>query len=327
MNQADIQERLEAHDKVPTKEAAVNFKKSLGTKVPLCAQREKAMQFFHNPNITSDLRRVDDALKNIVEEEKSVKMNLKRVIAKEEYNRMGEEPSIEAKKQKLMVPPKVFETEEHLYESDEDFNNFTCNKCDFTSNSEQIMIKHMEKKRRDDWTQMLENMLKYDRRLREWYESPSNFKHLSLKHNLPNPDIEKENDEQPVVDVDKPYKAQEFTTPGTSKAEKVPLRMIREMNKDKEKVRRLSGELEVEKTKRKEDYVKCVERGVRAGIKRRKLDDSESENEDVKVVEKSGNILKVKTTKVIEERNTGRIRNICSTAVLHYWSAAVPQYK
>ena len=40
MNQADIQERLEAHDKVPTKEAAVNFKKSLGTKVPLCAQRE-----------------------------------------------------------------------------------------------------------------------------------------------------------------------------------------------------------------------------------------------------------------------------------------------
>ena len=106
----------------------------------------KHRSFFHNPDLTTNLKVVDEALKGIIDEEKSLKINLKRSIAKEEYEKLGEEPTVEAKKQKLMVPPAMFETDEHGIVSDEDFNNFTCNMCDFTSNSEQTMITHMDKK-------------------------------------------------------------------------------------------------------------------------------------------------------------------------------------
>ena len=213
MDPTNIRELLDAHDKVPTKGEALQFKKSLGTNITLIAQREKTKLFFHNPDITTDLKRVEKALKYILDEEKDVKKSLKREIAKEEYKSMGEDPSKEAKKLKLMIPPDTFETVEHSYVSDESFNNFSCNKCDFSSTSEQIMIKHMEKKRKEAWTQMLEEKMKCDRRVKVWYESPSDFKHLVVKHNLPNPDIENQNDEQIVNDDNKQVEEDTFTTP------------------------------------------------------------------------------------------------------------------
>ena len=111
-----------------------------------------------------------------------------------------------------MIPSNQFDCEEHSYVSDKDFNNFSCDQCEFSSTSEQMMIKHMEKKRKESWTQMLEEKIKCDKRFQDWYDSPSDFKHLSVKHNLPNPNIENENDD----------KEHDFATPETSKAERVP---------------------------------------------------------------------------------------------------------
>ena len=98
MDPTNIRELLDAHDKVPTKGEALQFKKSLGTNITLIAQREKTKLFFHNPDITTDLKRVEKALKYILDEEKDVKKSLKREIAKEEYKSMGEDPSKETKK-------------------------------------------------------------------------------------------------------------------------------------------------------------------------------------------------------------------------------------
>ena len=82
-------------------------------------------------------------------------------------------------------------------------------------------------------------------------------------------------------------------------------------------MRRPSGELEVEKKRKmKYDYVINMERGERAEIKQKKLNDNESKNKDVEVFGKVGNILRVKTSKVPEERNTGRIRNISKLKTL-----------
>ena len=155
MNTTHINELLDAHDKVPTKGEAVKFKKSLGSKITLVAQREKTKLFFHNPEITTNLKTVDAALKGIVEEEKSFKMDLKRTITKEEYEVLGEEPSKFARRQVFMIPPDVFETDEHNYTSDDGFNNFSCNMCNFSSTSEQIMIVHMGKKRKEALTEDL----------------------------------------------------------------------------------------------------------------------------------------------------------------------------
>ena len=313
MDSANINQLLDAHDRVPTKGEAVQFKRSLGTNTSLRQQRDRSREFFHNPDMTTNLKIVDSALKGIVEEEKNIKRNIKRQIAKEEYEHWQEEPSKEAKKHKLMIPPDMFETEEHFYVSDEEFNNFSCNHCNFSSNSEQTMIKHMEKKRKEAWTQMLEEKLNLDKRCKEWYESPSDFKHLAVKHNLPNPDIENRYDSD---EGDNHENMEDFVTPGTSKATRVPLRVVRELNQEKEKVRRISGELDIVKTKNKICLEKNVERGIRAELKRRKLLEEGVENKTVEVLEKVGSIFKVKTTKIIEEKSTGRIRRCSQTQTL-----------
>jgi hypothetical protein len=46
MDTTHINELLDAHDKVPTKGEAVKFKKSLGSKITLKAQREKNKAFL-----------------------------------------------------------------------------------------------------------------------------------------------------------------------------------------------------------------------------------------------------------------------------------------
>ena len=58
MDQANIIERLEAHDKMPKTEEFVHLKISSGTKLTLNEQREKAKLFFHNPNLTPDLKKL-----------------------------------------------------------------------------------------------------------------------------------------------------------------------------------------------------------------------------------------------------------------------------
>ena len=62
MTTTNVNQLLEAFDKVPTKGEAVQFKKSFGTEIILMAQREKAKFFVHNLDITTDLKRVDAAL-------------------------------------------------------------------------------------------------------------------------------------------------------------------------------------------------------------------------------------------------------------------------
>ena len=98
MDSANINQLLDAHDRVPTKGEAVQFKRSLGTNTSLRQQRDRSREFFHNPDMTTNLKIVDSALKSIVEEEKNIKRNIKRQIAKEEYEHWQEEPSKEAKK-------------------------------------------------------------------------------------------------------------------------------------------------------------------------------------------------------------------------------------
>ena len=65
---------------------------------------------------------------------------------------------------------------------------------------------------------------------------------------------------------------------------------------------------------KKENIEKNVERGIRAELKRRKLHDGE--NKIVEVIEKAGNILKVKKTKVIKENNTGKVKRLSQTQTL-----------
>ena len=46
MDPTNIRELLDAHDKVPTKGEALQFKKSLGTNITMIAQRGKTKLFF-----------------------------------------------------------------------------------------------------------------------------------------------------------------------------------------------------------------------------------------------------------------------------------------
>ena len=144
------------------------------------------------------------------------------------------------------------------------------------------------------------------------------YDHLAVNFNLPNPNIDNENykDEQMFGEVDRKDEKEDFNTPGPSKvgAPRVPIRHVRELNKEKEKARRISGELYIEKTNKKDDIEKNVERGIRAELKRRKLHDGEIKI--VEVIEKVGNILKVKKTKVVEEKNTGKVRSFSQTQTL-----------
>ena len=68
MDHGNIVELLDAHDKVPTKREAVEFKKNMGPNFSWRVQRDKAQEFFHNPDLTTNLKVVDEALKGIIDE-------------------------------------------------------------------------------------------------------------------------------------------------------------------------------------------------------------------------------------------------------------------
>ena len=59
------------------KKKLLNSEKSLGNNLTQNAQRERAMQFFHHPNVTKSLKRVDRSLNTFAGEEYSIKINLK----------------------------------------------------------------------------------------------------------------------------------------------------------------------------------------------------------------------------------------------------------
>ena len=181
--------QLDAHDRCPTRGEALEWKKKKCSKIGTREQRGKAIEFFNNASISSNLKVVDRAIKDMPIQEKKMKLNLKRLIAKDEYEKSGETKP--CNDEILQIPPDSFEKNTHAYHVNNDATEFNCNQCDFKSNSQQDVIIHMNKKRKEVWTNMLQAKMLPDKRFIDWYESPADFKHLCLENNLPTPDIER----------------------------------------------------------------------------------------------------------------------------------------
>jgi len=148
MERNQILDQLDLHDRVHTREEAINWKKSLQKKMTLAEKRRNAMQFFNNPTMTTDMNRVNNAIQSISNEEKVFKMGLKKDIAREEYKKLGEEPkkqnqNKDNRNKDVMTPPDNFSTDTH-YTHNEDFSEFKCTECGEEFSFQQDAIIHME---------------------------------------------------------------------------------------------------------------------------------------------------------------------------------------
>jgi hypothetical protein len=234
MDRNQIAEQLDEHDKVRSREEVTEWKRGLKG-IGLAEKRRKAMEFFNNPNMITNFKRVDDAIQSISNEESAFKTGLKRQIAQEEYKKFGEEPKTNKRNQDVMNPPGNFTTEAD-YTANEDFSEFKCSKCGEAFNSQQVAIIHIEKELKYEWNKHLEAKLKSDKRFTEWYASPADIKHLTVKNNLPNPEINACDEQSENDDNDN-----EDGTEG----------LVKQLEKERQKVRRLSGELSKEKSRKK----------------------------------------------------------------------------
>ena len=263
----------------------------------LAEKRRNAMQFFNNPTMTTDMNRVNNAIQSISNEEKVFKMGLKKDIAREEYKKLGEEPkkqnqNKDNRNKDVMTPPDNFSTDTH-YTHNEDFSEFKCTECGEEFSFQQDAIIHMEKEQKKAWLKNIESKMESDKRFTDWHESPADIKHLTVKVDLPNPDIDLNesfvrNNPKPVCLLHEEYEQQNQD-------------LRKELSKEKSVVKHLNKKIE--------NYDKNVERTVRKKVKQKLVDEQEVNKENIEIISTEGNVIKARKTKVIVEKNTGRKRH------------------
>ena len=235
--------------------------------------------------------------------EKGFKRKLKLLIASEEYEKYKEiPPKDNTRRCKPLVPPQSFESP-HVYRKDSILNKFKCKDCHQEFTPEENAIKHMndDKLRTNAWLEKLGDKMKNDKRLADFYESPANIKHLSVLNNLAHPKFSiNKNDDNDTHAKEvglEPLDPQEV--------------LRKQLHIEQTKVRRLSGELLKEKSRHMEEKENNVQKTIRSEVKR-----IDPEEETIKIVSKNGPLLTIKTTKNIQEKNTGRKRTQSQTLTL-----------
>ena len=87
MDTSEIVDQLDKSNGVCSRRKAIEWKKSLSKNANLREKRKNAIAFFNNPNMTTNMKHIQDAINSISMEEYKFKLNLKKEIAK-----YGEEP-------------------------------------------------------------------------------------------------------------------------------------------------------------------------------------------------------------------------------------------
>ena len=192
MDESQILNRIEAHEKQKSNLKAIIWRKSLHKKLTKKQVREKAIKFFANDKLSSNHKTIEKAIKSIEMFEKQKIYELKVTKAHEEYNKLKTEPKKNANYiSQVKVPPASYASP-HIFRKDSTLQKFQCKCCYKEFNTKKVAIEHMEnaKLRTDSWLQSLDSKLKEDKRLAHFYGSPAVIKHLTVETLLPNPDID-----------------------------------------------------------------------------------------------------------------------------------------
>jgi len=310
MDQERILETLDAHDKVHTMAEVIAWRKGVNKK----SRREKrkaAIEFFGNEKISKNLLDVEKAINSINVIEKLFKSNLKKKVVEEEFDKCKEVIKTKSNRTKdFKTPPDCYESL-HVSRKDSVKQKYQCILCNKEFNSIEKVTEHKddEKLRLDAWTQLIQEKVEKDKRLEVFYKSRAKIDHLTAETDLPDPILEDLEQGDESMDVSLAHEDHHQSQghevilgPSTPKTPRQNIKQVLEEQTQKMKLAR---------QKSKEILERKQARQVRLEVKKKLIQEKETNKENLEIVETDGNIVKVRKTKIIVDK-TGKKREQAS---------------